>query len=96
MVDLVSVIVSAAVAAFVTVGIIQYVKQLWKQAPQWVWKVALPVLGVISFVLIMLLPPTATIWIFGFGLVIAAGQLFYEVIVKLFGKLKDWISSLVR
>jgi hypothetical protein len=94
--NLVAVIVSAAVGAFLTVGLIQYAKQLWASAPSWVWKVALPVLGVLAFIMLMLLPPGATLWVFGVGLVIAASQLFYEVVVKLINKLKDRIAGLVK
>jgi hypothetical protein len=96
MLTLISVITSAAVAAFATVGLVQYIKQLWTTAPNWVWKVALPVLGALIFVLLVLLPSQATLWILGFVLVVAVGQLFYEVFVKLFNKLKDWIASLVK
>ena len=96
MVTLASILVSAAVSAFLTVGIIQYAKQLFPQAPSWVWKIALPVLGIVGLVLLMLLPGAAVLWVIGIGLVVAAGQLFYEVFVKLFNKLKDWIASLVK
>jgi len=94
--SLVAIIVKAAVSVFVTVGLIQYVKQLWAAAPDWAWKAALPVLGVLVFVLLSVLSPAVLPWVTGIALVVAGGQLFYEVIVKLFGKLRDWINSLVK
>ena len=93
---LVSVIVNAAIAAFLTVGVIQYLKQLFGKAPDWVWKAGLPVLGVLAFVLLMVLSGKVFLWVLGIALVVAAGQLFYEVFVKLFNKLKDWIATLVK
>jgi hypothetical protein len=85
MVDLVLV----AIALVLVVGLIQYLKKVWVKAPGWVWKVALPVLSVVIFLVLSLLPP----WLVGIALVIAGGQLFYEVVVKFIEKIREKLAK---
>jgi hypothetical protein len=94
--NLVQVIVIAALSVFSTVGLIQYVKQLWTKAPSWVWKLALPVLGVLSFTALSLMSDKVFMWVLGYVLVIAGGQIFYEVVVELIAKLVAWLKSLIK
>lgn len=94
--DLAKVIVTAVVAVFTTVGVIQYLKQLFKKAPDLVWKIALPVLGTLSFVGLSLIPDGVLLWVLGIALVLAGGQLFYDLVVKLLTKFIEWLKSLIK
>lgn len=94
--DLAKVIVNAVVSVFTTVGIIQYLKQLFPKFPDLVWKIGLPVLGTLSFVAISLLPDAVLLWALGIALVIAGGQLFYDVVIKLFTKFIEWLKSIIK
>jgi len=94
--DLAKVIVTAVVSVFTTVGVIQYLKQLFTKAPDLVWKIALPVLGTLFFVAISLLPDAVLLWGLGIALVIAGGQLFYDVVIKLFTKFVEWLKSIIK
>jgi hypothetical protein len=72
-------IVLAAISAVIAVGVIQFLKNVWKTAPRWVWQVALPVL-VVALVLVLSLIPA---WLVVMLLALAIAQLGYETIVKL-------------
>jgi len=82
-----------------TVGTLQYVKALLKQlppnpgtleAPGWVWAILLPFVGIGLALLFASTPP----WVaWGVLAVVAAPQLSYDVIVKIFQKKIDEMST---
>lgn len=71
-------VVTAAIAAVISVGAIQFVKNIWKTAPRWMWQVALPALVVVLVLVLSLIPA----WLMSMLLALAIAQLGYEVIVK--------------
>ena len=69
----------AVIAAVISVGVIQYLKGVWKTAPTWVWMIALPVLVVVLVLILSVIP----VWLVVMLLALAIAQLGYDTIVKL-------------
>lgn len=64
-------------AAFAAIGVIEYIKGFFKNAPGNAWRLLMPVLCILFSAVGALLPP----WIMGGILALALSQVGYDVII---------------
>ncbi|MFW6312256.1 MAG: hypothetical protein ACOC2N_00025 [Spirochaetota bacterium] len=69
---------TVSIGVFIVVGLIEYVKGFAKDAPSWIWRVAVVPLSLLVALSVEYLPPFVVVAL----VIIAAAQLGYEVIVE--------------